>query len=82
MITISPDQKIIVKVESPTSEFLVEIKGSDKVEDLIKIVKKAWGSDHMLLRHNSIEMKVDESLSTYHVKDGSIIRVNVFAEAP
>ncbi|KAG5584309.1 hypothetical protein R3W88_023911 [Solanum pinnatisectum] len=82
MITIATEQKVIVKVESPTSEFLVEIKGSDKVEELIKIVKKAWGSDYMLLRHNSVEMKVDESLSKYDVKDGSIIRVNVFAEAP
>ncbi|TMW91544.1 hypothetical protein EJD97_014227 [Solanum chilense] len=82
MITIATEQKFIVKVESPTSEFLVEIKGSDKVVELIKIVKKAWGSDYMLLRHNSVEMKVDESLSKYDVKDGSIIRVNVFAEAP
>ncbi|CAN4121517.1 unnamed protein product [Withania somnifera] len=75
-------QKVIVKVESPTSEFLVEVKGSEKVEDLIKIVKKAWGSDYMLLSHNSVEMKVDEILSTYDVNEGSIIKVKVFAEAP
>ncbi|KAK4377702.1 hypothetical protein RND71_003998 [Anisodus tanguticus] len=76
------EQKIRVKVESPTSEFQVEVKGSDKVKDLIKIVKKVWGSDYMLLRHNSVEMKSDQNLSTYGVKDGSIIRVTVFAEAP
>lgn len=76
------EQKIRVKVESPTSEFQVEVKGSDKVKDLIKIVKKVWGSDYMLLRHNSVEMQSDQPLSAYDVKDGSVIRVNVFAEAP
>lgn len=76
------EQKIRVKVESPTSEFQVEVKGSDKVKDLIKIVKKVWGSDYMLLRHNSVEMQIDQPLSAYDVKDGSVIRVNVFAEAP
>lgn len=82
MITMATEQKVRVKVESPTSEFQVEVKGSDKVNELIKIVKQAWGSDYMLLRHNSVEMKGDEPLSVYDVKDGSVIRVNVFAEAP
>lgn len=76
------EQKIRVKVESPTSEFQVEVKGSDKVKDLIKIVKKVWGSDYMLLRHNSVEMQIDQPLSAYDVKDGSVIKVNVFVEAP
>ncbi|OIT30393.1 hypothetical protein A4A49_13655 [Nicotiana attenuata] len=76
------EQKIRVKVESPTSEFQVEVKGSDKVKDLIKIVKKVWGSDYMLLRHNSVEMQSDQPLSAYDVKDGSVIKVNVFVEAP
>lgn len=76
------EQKIRVKVESPTSEFYVEVKASDKVKDLIKIVKKVWGSDYMLLRHNSVEMKSDQNLSTYGVKNGSVIKVTVFAEEP
>ncbi|TMW95442.1 hypothetical protein EJD97_008816 [Solanum chilense] len=76
------EQKIKVKVESPTSEFYVEVKASDKVKDLIKIVKKVWGSDYMLLSHNSVEMKADQTLSTYGVTNGSIIKVTVFAEGP
>ncbi|KAH0720932.1 hypothetical protein R3W88_027857 [Solanum pinnatisectum] len=76
------EQKIKVKVESPTSEFYVEVKASDKVKDLIKIVKKVWGSDYMLLSHNSVEMKGDQTLSTYGVKNGSVIKVTVFAEEP
>ncbi|CAN4109603.1 unnamed protein product [Withania somnifera] len=75
-------QKIRVKMESPTSEFHVEVKASDKVKDLIKIVKKVWGSDYMLLRHNSVEMKSDQTLSAYGVKNGSVIKVTVFAEEP
>ncbi|WMV52368.1 hypothetical protein MTR67_045753 [Solanum verrucosum] len=76
------EQKIKVKVESPTSEFYVEVKASDKVKDLIKIVKKVWGSDYMLLSHNSVEMKGDQTLSTYGVTNGSVIKVTVFAEEP
>ncbi|KAF3617378.1 hypothetical protein BC332_26299 [Capsicum chinense] len=76
------EQKIRIKVESPTSEFQVEVKASEKVKDLIKVVKKVWGSDYMLLRHNSVEMKSDQNLSVYGVKNGSVIKVTVFAEEP
>ncbi|KAM3288163.1 hypothetical protein P3S67_021593 [Capsicum chacoense] len=76
------EQKIRIKVESPTSEFQVEVKASEKVKDLIKVVKKVWGSDYMLLSHNSVEMKSDQNLSVYGVKNGSVIKVTVFAEEP
>lgn len=71
-----------IKVESPTSEINVELNETDKVKDLMKIVKKSWGDDYITLHHNSIQMQSDQPLSEYHVKDGSVIKVEYFAESP
>nr|GLL24817.1 hypothetical protein A4A49_13655 [Ipomoea trifida]GMC82196.1 hypothetical protein A4A49_13655 [Ipomoea batatas]GME12230.1 hypothetical protein A4A49_13655 [Ipomoea batatas] len=76
------EQKMRIKVESPTSEFRVEVKESDKVRDLIKIVKQAWGTEYMTLHCNSAEMHGDQPLSAYNLRDGSVIKVRVFADAP
>nr|GMC79645.1 hypothetical protein A4A49_13655 [Ipomoea batatas] len=68
------EQKMRIKVESPTSEFRVEVKESDKVRDLIKIVKQAWGTEYMTLHCNSAEMHGDQPLSAYNLRDGSVIK--------
>nr|GMC86343.1 hypothetical protein A4A49_13655 [Ipomoea batatas]GMC90477.1 hypothetical protein A4A49_13655 [Ipomoea batatas] len=66
------EQKMRIKVESPTSEFRVEVKESDK----------AWGTEYMTLHCNSAEMHGDQPLSAYNLRDGSVIKVRVFADAP
>ncbi|CAH9113876.1 unnamed protein product [Cuscuta epithymum] len=78
----SGEKKLRIKVESPTSEFRAEVNGSGKVMDLIKIIKRAWGSEHMTLHTNSTEMKSDQPLSVYNLRDGSVVKVRVFADAP
>nr|GMC98827.1 hypothetical protein A4A49_13655 [Ipomoea batatas]GMD39490.1 hypothetical protein A4A49_13655 [Ipomoea batatas]GMD41584.1 hypothetical protein A4A49_13655 [Ipomoea batatas]GMD46176.1 hypothetical protein A4A49_13655 [Ipomoea batatas] len=72
-----------IKIESPTSEFRVEMKEHDKVKDLVKIIKQAWGSEYMTLHCNSAaEMNSDSPLTAYNLRDGSVVKVRVFADAP
>ncbi|KAK4724811.1 hypothetical protein R3W88_027590 [Solanum pinnatisectum] len=76
-------QKIRFKVESETSEFSVTMKETDKVKDLVEIVKANFGDDlYYTLEHNSIEMKSDQALSTYNLKDGSIVNVTWSVDSP
>ncbi|TMW99675.1 hypothetical protein EJD97_002122 [Solanum chilense] len=76
-------QKIKFKVESETSEFNVTMKEEDKVKDLVEIVKANFGDDlHYTLEYNSTEMKCDQALSTYNLKDGSIVKVKWFVDSP
>ncbi|OIT36936.1 hypothetical protein A4A49_58283, partial [Nicotiana attenuata] len=74
--------RIRIKVESPTSEFYVEVREKSRVRELMKIIIKVWGNEYMNLYHKSTEMKSDQILSAYNIKDGSIIKVKVFAEPP
>nr|GMD41585.1 uncharacterized protein LOC109229625 [Ipomoea batatas] len=73
---------MIVKVRSRTSEMYPEVKETDKVRDLAKIIEQAWGNDPMILRHNGVEMQSDQLLSVYNVRDGSVVKVSVLAEPP
>ncbi|XP_060201500.1 uncharacterized protein LOC132630024 isoform X1 [Lycium barbarum] len=74
--------KLMINVKSPTSEMYAEVKEADKVKDLEKLIKKAWGDDYMALYYNSIKLKSDMFLSSYNLRDGSIVRVSVLAEPP
>nr|GLL36312.1 uncharacterized protein LOC109229625 [Ipomoea trifida] len=76
------EDTMIVKVRSPTSEMYPEVKETDKVRDLAKIIEQAWGNDPMILRHNGVEMQSDQPLSVYNVRDGSVVKVSVLAEPP
>lgn len=71
-----------IKFESPTSEFYAQVKEKSSVRELMKIVKKVWGDEYMRLYHKSKEMKSDQFLSSYNIKDGSIVKVQVLAEPP
>ncbi|CAN4118909.1 unnamed protein product [Withania somnifera] len=71
-----------IKFESPTSEFYAHVREKSCVKDLMKIIKKVWGDEYMRLYHKSKEMKSDQFLSTYNIKDGSIVKVQVLAEPP
>ncbi|MCD7473160.1 hypothetical protein HAX54_014797 [Datura stramonium] len=73
---------MMIKFESPTSEFYAEVKEKSSVRELMKIITKVWGDEHMRLYHKSKEMKCDQFLSAYNIKDGSIVKVQVLAEAP
>ncbi|KAK4345548.1 hypothetical protein RND71_035724 [Anisodus tanguticus] len=74
-------QKLKIKVESDTSEFNVMMKETDKVKDLLEIIKANWGNDlSYKLEHHSIEMKTDEALSAYNLKDGSVVNVTYFVD--
>ncbi|KAL8485973.1 hypothetical protein ACS0TY_028035 [Phlomoides rotata] len=75
------DEKIKIKVESQTSDFYVELKETDKVEDLMKIVKANWGDDYITLHHKSVLMESDKKLAAYNVKEGSTINVTYFADS-
>ncbi|KAJ8532829.1 hypothetical protein K7X08_015718 [Anisodus acutangulus] len=75
--------KLTINVKSPTSEMYAEVKEADKVKDLEKLIKKAWGdNDYMALYHKSIKLKSEQFLSSYNLRDGSIVRVSVLAEPP
>ncbi|KAJ8551091.1 hypothetical protein K7X08_000461 [Anisodus acutangulus] len=77
------ERKLTINVKSPTSEMYAEVKEADKVKDLEKLIKKAWGdNDYMELYHKSIKLKSDQFLSSYNLRDGSIVRVFVLAEPP
>nr|GMC98826.1 uncharacterized protein LOC104210209 [Ipomoea batatas]GMD39489.1 uncharacterized protein LOC104210209 [Ipomoea batatas]GMD46177.1 uncharacterized protein LOC104210209 [Ipomoea batatas] len=76
------ENMMIVKVRSRTSEMYPEVKETDKVRDLAKIIEQAWGNDPMILRHNGVEMQSDQPLSVYNVRDGSVVKVSVLAEPP
>ncbi|KAK4338065.1 hypothetical protein RND71_042552 [Anisodus tanguticus] len=69
-----------IKVESPTSQFYAELREKDEVRNLMKIIKWAWGDDYMTLHHNFMKLEIDQSLSAYNIRHGSIVKVNVFAE--
>lgn len=75
-------RRIIVKVKSRTSEMYPEVKETDKVRDLVKIIEQAWSNDPMILRHNGVVMQSDLPLSVYNVRDGSVLKVSVLAEPP
>lgn len=81
-LSVGRDPTIRIRIESPTSEFRVEVKEKDKVKDLEKIIKQAWGDDYMTLHCNSAEMNSDHPLNAYHLRDGSVVKVRVFADAP
>ncbi|OIT19436.1 hypothetical protein A4A49_57913, partial [Nicotiana attenuata] len=72
--------RIRIKVESPTSEFYVEVREKSRVRILMNMIIKVWGDEYMSLYHKFTEMKSDQLLSTYNIKDGSIVKVKVFAE--
>nr|XP_016450180.1 PREDICTED: uncharacterized protein LOC107775024 isoform X2 [Nicotiana tabacum] len=74
--------KLTINVKSPTSEMYAEVKQADKVKDLEKVIKKAWGDDYLDLYYKSIKMKSDQPLSFYNLRDGSIVRVSLLAEPP
>ncbi|XP_016487687.1 uncharacterized protein LOC107807761 [Nicotiana tabacum] len=74
--------KLTINVKSPTSEMYAEVKQADKVKDLEKVIKKAWGDDYLALYYKSIKMKSDQPLSFYNLRDGSIVRVSLLAEPP
>ncbi|KAL3357114.1 hypothetical protein AABB24_017679 [Solanum stoloniferum] len=71
-----------IKFESPTSEFYAQVREKSSVRELMKIIKKVWGDEYMRLYHKSKEMKSDQFLSVYNIKDGSIVKVQVLAEPP
>lgn len=69
-------QNIKIKVESETSEFNMSIKDTDKAKGLLEIIKAEWGDDlSYKLEYYSVEMKIDEVLSAYNLKDGSVVKV-------
>ncbi|KAK6778679.1 hypothetical protein RDI58_025397 [Solanum bulbocastanum] len=75
------EQRIMkIKFESPTSEFYAQVREKSSVRELMKIIKKVWGDEYMRLYHKSKEMKSDQFLSVYNIKDGSIVKVQVLAE--
>ncbi|OIT05277.1 hypothetical protein A4A49_61373 [Nicotiana attenuata] len=74
--------RIRIKVESPTSEFYTEVRGNSTVKELMKIIIKVWGDEYMSVYHKSTKMKSDQPLSAYNIKDGSIVKIKVFAEPP
>ncbi|KAF3655930.1 putative TSL-kinase interacting protein 1-like isoform X1 [Capsicum annuum] len=79
--------KLTINIKSPTSEMYTEVKEADKVKDLEKLIKKSWGDNddndyHMILYHKSIILKSDHFLSSYNLRDGSVIRVSILAEPP
>ncbi|MCD7462259.1 hypothetical protein HAX54_048136 [Datura stramonium] len=76
--------KLTINVKSPTSEMYAEVKEGDKVKDLEKMIKKAWGgdNDYMEIYHKSMKLKSDELLSSYNLRDGSVVTVSVLAEPP
>lgn len=71
-----------IKVESETSELHLEVKETDKVENLIKTIKKAWadGTDYITLYYQGEEIRNDQLLSSYRIVDGSVIKVKVSAD--
>ncbi|KAK4377701.1 hypothetical protein RND71_003997 [Anisodus tanguticus] len=71
-----------IKFESPTSEFYAEVREKSRVRELMKIITRVWGDEYMRTYHKSKEMKSDQFLSTYNIKDGSIVKVQVLAESP
>ncbi|OIT40612.1 hypothetical protein A4A49_22931 [Nicotiana attenuata] len=82
-VAMAEPQKLKIKVESETSEFNVKIKETDKVGDLLEIIKVNWGDDcSYKLEHYSIEMKTDQPLSAYNLRDGSVVKVTCFADSP
>ncbi|TMW91543.1 hypothetical protein EJD97_014226 [Solanum chilense] len=83
-IPVTGEGKLRINVKSPTSEMYTEVKESDKVKDLEKLIKKAWGDNdnYISLYYNSIKMNSDYLLSFYNLRDGSIITVSLLAEPP
>lgn len=83
-IPVTGEGKLRINVKSPTSEMYTEVKESDKVKDLEKLIKKAWGDNdnYVSLYYNSIKMNSDYLLSFYNLRDGSIITVSLLAEPP
>lgn len=75
-------RRMKVKVESETSELHLEVKETEKVENLMKTIKKAWadGTDFINLYYKGEEMKKDQPLSFYHIVDGSVIKLKVSAD--
>ncbi|KAL2231894.1 UNVERIFIED_CONTAM: hypothetical protein Sindi_1369400 [Sesamum indicum] len=74
--------KVKIKVESATSELYVELKETDGVQDLIEIVKMNWGDEYLTLHHHSTQMHPHHPLSAYNIKDGSVVKVNYYADSP
>ncbi|CAN4121516.1 unnamed protein product [Withania somnifera] len=81
--------KLTINVKSPTSEMYTEVKEADKVRDLEKLIKKAWGDnndndndDYIALYYKSIQLKSDQLLSSYNLRDGSVVTVSVLTEPP
>ncbi|XP_055811573.1 uncharacterized protein LOC129881389 [Solanum dulcamara] len=76
--------KLTINVKSPTSEMYIEVREADKVKDLEKLIKKAWGDNdnYISLYYKSIKMKSDYLLSYYNLRDGSIVTVTLLAEPP
>lgn len=76
--------KLTINVKSPTSEMYTEVKEADKVKDLEKLIKKAWGDNdnYLVLYYKSIKLKSNNLLSYYNLTDGSIVNVSVLAEPP
>lgn len=75
--------KIRIKLESETSaELELDVKGTDKVENIIKIIKKAWGDkdDFITIYHQGIVMREDQILSDYNLINGSVLKVKVSAD--
>ncbi|KAK6779538.1 hypothetical protein RDI58_021722 [Solanum bulbocastanum] len=83
-IPVTGEGKLTINVKSPTSEMYTEVKEADKVKDLEKLIKKAWGDNdnYISLYYKSIKMKSDHLLSFYNLRDGSIITVSLLAEPP
>ncbi|WMV44690.1 hypothetical protein MTR67_038075 [Solanum verrucosum] len=83
-IPVTGEGKLTINVKSPTSEMYTEVKEADKVKDLEKLIKKAWGDNdnYISLYYKSIKMESDHLLSFYNLRDGSIITVSLLAEPP
>ncbi|KAG5584308.1 hypothetical protein H5410_044742 [Solanum commersonii] len=83
-IPVTGEGKLTINVKSPTSEMYAEVKEADKVKDLEKLIKKAWGDNdnYISLYYKSIKMESDHLLSFYNLRDGSIITVSLLAEPP
>lgn len=73
---------MMIKIESPTSEFFKDVPGTESVKGVMEIVKRNWGKEYFTLHHNSIKMESDKLLSAYNVRHGSIIKVSYFSEFP
>ncbi|OIT36209.1 hypothetical protein A4A49_53759 [Nicotiana attenuata] len=85
MAAVARGRKMKIKVESLLSaEFYVEMKETQKVADLLKIIKRMWGDkdDYFCLYHSSAKMQSDKPLFEYNIRDGSVVKVALFVESP